>query len=42
MYKYATNISVLQIDETQRVMHFYYFKLQSVFSKIDMSKCIRP
>lgn len=36
------NILSLQMYETQLVMHFYYFKFQSVFSKLDSSKCIRP
>ena len=32
----------LEVYETQRVIYFSYFKLQSVFSKIDISKCILP
>ena len=30
------------MHETQWVMYFSYFKFQSVFSKMDSSKCIRP
>ena len=32
----------LEVYETQLVIYFSYFKLQSVFSKMDLSKCIRP
>ena len=42
MYKYTLMILDLEVYETQRVIYFSYFKLQSVFLKIDISKCIRP